>query len=568
MSALVSFVVFATTFLRCFAAIMGSTHDIPASFMALSSEENSANQHCWLPQIPKISNASSIIYENIKQTLGEERYKSKSIARFQGAIGVDTQANDDFGSVKTDERWSKFYRFSEFLKKEFPLVHKNLQLERINYHGLLYTWTPSFEKTKENHPKKPFLLMAHQDTVPVSNESIADWKFDPFAGRIDNSGIMYGRGVHDDKNSLISILEAVELLLNNKFKPNRPLLLAFGFDEEVSGTRGALEISQFLQQRYGKHSIEFILDEGPGIVDQSLSGGEIAYATVATAEKGYLDVSIEAKVPGGHSSLAEKHSLIGIVAEMIMSLENKYPFLPRVSKKNPLLGFLSCQRFHDQEIPLLLNRIRDGDETAEYELGFLLQNSSISALTHTSQAIDLISGGQKINALPERVSVGINYRITPDSSLKEIKGRICDILKPVALKYDMDCSFFNDEENLSSSDRFLRVSQIGRALEPAKMSPQGSKSYSIIFGTVISALEPFYTEAMSVKSLAVVPTLMAGNTDTRHYWNLTENLFRFRPTRIDERNNGGHTVNEHLHAGDHFAAVQFYAALILNASEM
>lgn len=568
MTILIFFTVFAAAFFGSYAAVLRNDNNVEKSFSVFQDSGNRYGRHCWQPQLPEISNTSSQVYENIKKTLEEVQYQAESIARFKGAIRVETQVNDDFGDVKDDNRWSKFYHFSAYLADEFPLVHKKLRLERINDHGLLYTWESSSDQNDNSVLSKPFLLLAHQDTVPVSNETISDWKFDPFAGHIDKDGVMYGRGVHDDKNSLISILEGVELLLQHDFKPSRTVLLAFGFDEEVSGRRGALEISKFLEHRYGKNSIEFILDEGPGIVEPLASESETVYATVATAEKGYLDVSIEARAPGGHSSLAGQHSLIGIMAEIVMSLENSQPFLPRVSRSNPALGFLSCYNFGDEEIQRLLDRIHNGDPKAEYELGFLLQNTSLSITTRTSQAIDLISGGQKINALPERVSIAINYRISPDSSLREVKERLTAIVKPIAVAHNLTCDFFSRAEEPPASEKLLLVSQIGKALEPAKMSPQDSKAYSVILGTVSSALGPVYTEALNAKSLLVVPTLMAGNTDTRHFWNLTGNLFRFRPTRIDVRNNGGHTVNEHLHASDHFAAVLFYTSLILNASEM
>ncbi|SCU77262.1 LAMI_0A00386g1_1 [Lachancea mirantina] len=533
-----------------------------------SQETGAQGNYCWTPQTLETSEVNSSIYEQIKETLSEAKYQAKSISRFQSAIQVDTQVNDDFSSVDKEERWSKFNEFSVFLAKEFPLVHQSLSLERVNSHGLLYSWIPTQGREDCPSAAKPFLLMAHQDTVSVSNKSLSDWKFNPFEGHIDENGIMYGRGVHDDKNSLISILEAAELLLQNGFSPNRPAIFAFGFDEEVSGQRGALQISKFLEERYGRDGLEFILDEGPGITVPVASGSNAAYATVATSEKGYLDVSIEAKAPGGHSSLAGKHSLIGMVAEMVTSLENTEPFLARVSKNNPVLDYLSCKDFDDQRISVLIEKIRKGDAEAEFELGTLLQNTTLAPLVLTSQGIDLISGGQKINALPERVSVGINYRLIPGTSLKEVKRRVAAILEPIGVKYGMHCSFFSPEKDVSSFDRYLRVSQIGKALEPAQTSPQNSTAFSVVFGTVSSALGPFYSDVMHVKTLRVVPSLMAGNTDTRHYWNLTRNLFRFRPTRIDSQNNAGHTTNEHLYAKDHYASVQFYASLILNASDM
>ncbi|CEP59994.1 uncharacterized protein LALA0_S01e00606g [Lachancea lanzarotensis] len=551
------------------AACARSTRDDTGQLAFLADFESlEASKECWTPDIPEISDSSHRILENIKSKLSNVSYQAESIARFQSAVHIDTQVDDNFGDVDDDERWYKFYNFSAFLKKEFPRVHEKLTLEKINSHGLLYSWNPAAQDFDVETGSKPIVLMAHQDTVPVSPKSLSDWKFDPFEGHIDEDGMMYGRGVHDDKNSLISIIESVELLLQSGFEPKRAIVLAFGFDEEISGRRGGLEISKFLQKRYGKGGVELILDEGPGITATVSPGEKTAYATIATSEKGYLDVSIEAVSPGGHSSLAGKHSLIGIVSEMIFSLESSIAFQARISKNNPVLGYLSCNDFGLPEVLPLVDRVRAGDIDAEYALGELFANTSIAFLSRTSQAVDLISGGQKINALPERVSVGINYRVTPDLTLADVKQRISSILKPLAEKHGLSSSFFEDGQEESSSERFLRVSQIGKALEPVKMSPEGTKAYSIVFGTVQSTLGSYYKKSLDLESLQAVPILMAGNTDTRHFWNLTDNIFRFRPTRIDYGNNAGHTVNEHLYASDHFPSIEFYASLILNANDM
>jgi Gly-Xaa carboxypeptidase len=60
---------------------------------------------------------------------------------------------------------------SKYLLDTFPLVHEKLKLDKVNTHGLVYTWVGSDESLK------PVLLMAHQDTVPVNMATIADWTY-------------------------------------------------------------------------------------------------------------------------------------------------------------------------------------------------------------------------------------------------------------------------------------------------------------------------------------------------------------------------------------------------------
>jgi len=75
---------------------------------------------------------------------------------------------------------------------------------------------------------------------------------------------------------------ATETLISNGFQPTRTIVLAFGFDEEVSGkevgcslffdhyqilivVQGAANIGRFLLDLYGKDGFAFVIDEGGDI---------------------------------------------------------------------------------------------------------------------------------------------------------------------------------------------------------------------------------------------------------------------------------------------------------------
>jgi Gly-Xaa carboxypeptidase len=136
----------------------------------------------------------------------------------------------------TDPFFNKHYKLSEFIEAEFPKLYtKPLQHEYINTHGHLFTWKGS------NSDLKPILLMAHTDTVPVLPATLSQWRYPPFEGSITVNGTedtpgtwIWGRGSSDCKNSLIGIYEALEKLVDDGFEPERTILVANGFDEEVS----------------------------------------------------------------------------------------------------------------------------------------------------------------------------------------------------------------------------------------------------------------------------------------------------------------------------------------------
>jgi Gly-Xaa carboxypeptidase len=91
----------------------------------------------------------------------------------------------------------------------------------------------------------------------------------------------------------MEILDAFEFLLDHNFEPKRTIIAGFGFDEEIrhlysftwlicSGGNGAAYISSHLLERYGKDSVEFIIDEGGSDVRHMYG---TTFALPGTAEK-------------------------------------------------------------------------------------------------------------------------------------------------------------------------------------------------------------------------------------------------------------------------------------------
>lgn len=344
--------------------------------------------------------------ERLDEFLASAQFLNASISRMAGAIQIPTVTYDDMGEVGDDDRFDAFFDLAAYLERTFPLVHRTLELERINTHGLLFTWEGSDSSLKST------LLMAHQDTVPVEESTIDQWTYPPFSGEFDGRFI-WGRGASDCKNILIGLLEAVEVLIDAGFNPKRTVMLSFGFDEEVLGHRGAEYLSRAILHRYGNDSVELIIDEGNNLVKQ---WGAL-FAAPAVSEKGYVDIDVIVRMPGGHSSIPPKHNSIGIMGELITHIEaNSYE--PHLHEKNPFIGYLSCGARYAPEFPPGLKKelhhrntggvlIRDGKDRLALEASKL--GDAVKYLFTTSQSADLISGGTKVNALPERTALTVNH---------------------------------------------------------------------------------------------------------------------------------------------------------------
>ncbi|KAJ4289312.1 hypothetical protein N0V88_007063 [Collariella sp. IMI 366227] len=487
-------------------------------------------------------------------------FRNASIRRLSGAVQIKTESFDDLGDVGKDPRWDVFYGFHGFLEKTFPRIYRNLKVEKVNNHGLLYTWQGSKESLK------PTLLMAHQDTVPVPAETIDAWTYPPWSGQYDGKYI-WGRGAADCKNQLIAALETLELLLEAGFKPKRTILLSFGFDEECSGTRGAARLSEFIQDRYGKDGIAVIIDEG--------SGFEQAWGTLfakpGTAEKGYLNVHATVRMPGGHSSVPPDHTSIGVLSELITKIESEQ-YRPRLVDANPYYTQLQCGAAYAPDFPHKLKKLLGRRKTSSSQhtckakpdhlaLEAAKQGPEIKYLMQTSQAVDVILGGIKVNALPERATVVVNHRINIGETTQVVKNRLAAVAGEVARKYNLTLHAFDGKE----APKSIILSPSTYELEVAPITPADGADTKSPFAVLAGTTRALYGE-----KVVVTPGIMTGNTDTRYYWDLTRHIFRFAPG-YDPEDEAGlgtiHTVDERVSVRNHVNSVKWFMLFVRNMDE-
>lgn len=502
--------------------------------------------------------------DDVGNYLTTQAFRDLEIERLSNAVKIPTQSFDDMGDIGVDPRWDIFYSFADYLAKTYPLTHATLQLDKINTHGLLYTWPGTNPKLKPN------LLMAHQDVVPVPENTVNQWTHPPFSGHFDGKFI-WGRGASDCKNQLTAILSAVEALLSAEFTPQRTLILSFGFDEEISGRAGAQHLAQHLLLTFGHNSIAAIIDEGA--VNIESWGADFAIPGVA--EKGAIDVEIVVRMPGGHSSIPPKHNGIGVASELITLIEAN-PYEPHLFDENPYLELLYCGAEYAPDFPHHLHKLLDKRSSRSrtcskkpkkdhLALEAAKAGLVIKYLFTSSVAVDIINGGVKTNALPERTQFTVNHRINVGSSSAVIKSHITALAAQIAHKYNLTLHAFNHTETPSS----ITLSHNDLVIEPAPVTPTALHSSSNSTHVTPFAVLSGTTRALYGEDLIVSPGIMTGNTDTRYYWDLSEHIFRYGPGWDKEQVGLGniHTVDEKVGVQAHIDTVRWMWAWIRNMDE-
>lgn len=383
-----------------------------------------------------------------------------------------------------DDDRTVFAAFRGFLETTYPAVHRAMTRELIHGDGLLYRWQGT------DTSAAPVLFLAHQDVVPIEPGTEGKWTHPAFDGVIAD-GFVWGRGAIDDKGSLVCLFEAFESLLNEGWKPARSIWFASGFDEEVGGREGAKAISAELARRGLKFA--WVVDEGGGVTEGIMPGVERPIAGIAVSEKGYLSIELVAQGEGGHSSMPPPDNAIALLAAAIGRLQASQ-FAPRLT---PTLR-QSLQNFAPETPFLQRVMLSNLWLTAPLVVRELAARKETSPMVRTTTAPTILQAGVKENVVPTSARAIVNFRILPGDSIAQVMTHVRAVI----------------------ADDRIEVNKLGRTVsEPAPLSSTHAVGYKVLEASV----HKFFPDAV------VVPNLVNGATDSRHFQAVASNVYRFVP---------------------------------------
>lgn len=406
----------------------------------------------------------------------------------------------------------KFENFHRLLAELFPQVHESC--ERHVFDGsLLYRWAGRGEAD-------PIILMSHQDVVEAGGK----WDHEPFAGDIDDTGRVWGRGTVDTKASLFCIFTALEELIAGGFIPAGDVYIASSCTEEIAGP-GAPATVAYLKSQGVKPSL--VLDEGGMILESPMAGVRGLYAMVGVVEKGYADVKFTARSNGGHASAPGKNTPLVRLGRFMADIEDHPPFARKLSptmeemfrRLAPNMGFGLKTVLTNLWLfrPLLL-KVLPGI------------NPSAGAMTQTTLAFTTAKGSDGLNVLPQQAYVTGNMRLIHHQAGEESIATV----KKVAARYGIETEVLYQDA-------------------PCPVVGYDSEQFRLI-ETIAAEIYP---------GVQVTPYVMTGGTDAKFYKDLCPNCIRFAPLYIDRQQySSAHGLNENIHRGTLPMGVDFYKRVI------
>lgn len=149
-------------------------------------------------------------------------------------------------------------------------------------------------RLKGNGSKRPLLILAHSDVVPVQRDK---WPVDPF-GAVQKDGYIWGRGTTDDKDRLAANLITLLLLKRSGLPLDRDVIFLGEAAEEADTT--GVGITFMVNQHFDAIDAEFAMTEGPGA---TIENGRVTLFKIATGEKVPRRVRLVATGTSGHGSI-------------------------------------------------------------------------------------------------------------------------------------------------------------------------------------------------------------------------------------------------------------------------
>lgn len=276
---------------------------------------------------------------------------------------------------------------------------------------------------------KTIWIMTHIDVVPPGEMKL--WKTDPFKVHREGNRI-YGRGVEDDQQGLVSSILAVKAIMETGERPPVNIGLLFNADEENGSVYGAEYLLRNRLDIFGKNDL-FIVPDG-GVSDGKL---------VQISEKGILWLKITTRGKQCHASM-------------------------------PALGINSFKAASDLVIKL----------GALYKK-FNAKDKLFFPKTSTFEPTKKEANVPNINTIPGEDVFYFDCRILPNYKLPELKAEIRSIAEKVEKKHRVTITFESvmEAESAPATDPESEIVRIiidaVRKVYKVKGTPQGTGGGSV-----------------------------------------------------------------------------------------
>lgn len=407
---------------------------------------------------------------------------------------------------------AEFQKLIDLLPSLYPNVFAVCTLEKLPDRALLFRW-------KGKAAGEPAVMMSHYDVVPADETM---WDKPPFAGIIEE-GVLWGRGTLDTKATFNAVLSAANHLIGEGFVPENDIYFAFSGGEEVNGL-GAVNIVNYFKA----HNIcpSMVLDEGGAVVENVFPGVTKPCAMIGIAEKGMINVCYTAHSGGGHASAPPVKTPISVLADACRKILD-HPFKMHITKPTQAL-FDTLGRHSTFVYKLIFANLWLFSPVLD--LICRISGGELNALVRTTTAFTQMEGSNARNVIPTEAKLISNMRLNPADT---VSGAVEYLKKTI-------------------KDESIQVS-VMESHEPSPISRIDCEGWDKVAAAV----------SQTWPGCIVSPYLMVQCSDSRHYRDLSDRVYRFSAMDMtSEERKSIHGNNERIRLEAIARSVAFYIRLM------
>ncbi len=275
----------------------------------------------------------------------------------------------------------------------------------------------------------PLLLYGHVDVVTTANQQ---WTYPPFEGKIIDDYV-WGRGTPDMKGGVAMMLSAFLRAKADGLKPAGDIVLLILSDEEAGGDFGA----KYLVEEHASifEGIRYALGEFGGF---TLHIGGKRFYPIQVAEKQICWMKATVRGLGGHGSLPVRGGAMAKLSKLLDQLDQNWlpPHVTPISEMmfNALasgVGGLTGMILRQLTNPAMVDPI----------LKLLGERGNLfSPMLHNSVSPTILHASNKINVIPNEVTVELDGRLlpgySPDEMLAELRAIVGDDVLFEVVRHD------------------------------------------------------------------------------------------------------------------------------------
>ena len=394
----------------------------------------------------------------------------------------------------------------------YPAVFSACEYRELPDRALLFRW-------QGRTAGDPAVMMAHYDVVPVNEGA---WEKPPFEAILED-GVIWGRGTLDTKVTFNAILSAVDTLILRGFVPEHDVYLAFSGGEEING-EGARNIVSYFKEIGITPAM--VVDEGGAVVEDVFPGVKEICGMIGIAEKGMLNVRYRTVSAGGHASAPKPHTPVGVLSRACARIED-HPFPAHIAL--PVAAMFDTLGRHSS---FVYRMIFANLWLFRPVLDAICKKSGgeLNALLRTTVAFTQMEGSAAPNVIPPEASMVSNIRLNP---MDTVEGALARLRKTV------------DDDAVAIEEIY--------GMNPSPISRIDCAAWDKVASAVASTWE----------GCIVTPYLMMQCSDSRHYGEISDRVYRFSAMDLTKEERATiHGNNERIRVCCALDAVSFYLSLL------